>query len=55
VENTLAGTYPIARPLLMYTLGDPSPAARQYLDWALSDAGQKIVQECGYVPLQRKP
>jgi len=55
VENALNQTYPIARPLILYTLGDPSPAARQYLDWALSDAGQKIVGECGYVPLAKKP
>jgi phosphate transport system substrate-binding protein len=54
VEATLDGTYPIARPLIMYTLGDPSPAARQYLDWVHSEAGQKIVRECGYVPMEKR-
>lgn len=51
VENTLNHTYPIARPLFMYTLGEPAGATRKYIDWVLSPAGQKIVVESGYVPL----
>lgn len=51
VANTLAKTYPIARSLLVYTLGEPQGAAKQYLEWILSDAGQKVVEETGYVPL----
>jgi phosphate transport system substrate-binding protein len=51
VENTLNHTYPISRPLFMYTLGEPNPAAAKYLDWLHSAAGQKIVSQCGYVPL----
>jgi phosphate transport system substrate-binding protein len=46
-------SYPISRPMFMYTPGDPSPQVKKYLDWILSDAGQKIVQETGYVPLQK--
>ena len=53
VENTLNHTYPIARPLLMYTLGEPSGPVKKYLDWILSEAGQKIVTESGYVPLPK--
>jgi phosphate transport system substrate-binding protein len=44
-------SYPISRPMFMYTPGDPSPHAKQYIDWIMSEAGQKIVQETGYVPL----
>ncbi len=44
-------SYPISRPLFMYTPGTPSPAAKQYLEWAMSEAGQKIVETTGYVPL----
>ena len=44
-------TYPISRPLFNYTLGEPQGAAKSYLQWVLSDAGQKIVQETGYVPV----
>ncbi|HEX5098026.1 MAG TPA: phosphate ABC transporter substrate-binding protein [Polyangiaceae bacterium] len=46
-------SYPISRPLFMYTPGTPSPQVKKYLDWAMSDAGQKIVQETGYVPLPK--
>jgi phosphate transport system substrate-binding protein len=52
-ENTLNHTYPIARPLLMYTLGEPAGAVRKYLDWVRSDAGQKIVVTSGYVPMPK--
>jgi phosphate transport system substrate-binding protein len=51
VESTLNHTYPIARPLYMYTLGEPAGATKQYIDWVLSPAGQKIVVSSGYVPL----
>ncbi len=53
VENTLNHTYPIARPLFMYTLGGPAGEVRKYLDWVHSDAGQQIVAESGYVPLPK--
>jgi phosphate transport system substrate-binding protein len=53
VENTLNHTYPIARPLFMYTLGEPSGPTKKYLDWILSPAGQKIVIQSGYVPLPK--
>ncbi len=51
VGNTLAKTYPIARSLLVYTLGEPQGAVKKYVDWMMSDAGQKVVEATGYVPL----
>ncbi len=51
VENTLNKNYPIARSLQVYTLGDPQGALKKYIDWTLSDAGQKIVETSGYVPV----
>jgi phosphate transport system substrate-binding protein len=51
VANTLAKTYPIARSLQVYTLGEPQGAVKTYIDWMLSDAGQKVVEVSGYVPL----
>jgi ABC-type phosphate transport system substrate-binding protein len=27
---------------------------KAYIDWILSDAGQKVVQDSGYVPLSPK-
>lgn len=51
VETTLNQSYPIARPLFMYTLGEPGGAVKKYLDWVHSEAGQQIVVKSGYVPL----
>jgi phosphate transport system substrate-binding protein len=53
VETALAHTYPIARPLFMYTLGTPVGAVKAYVDWVHSDAGQRIVADSGYVPLTK--
>ena len=47
-------SYPISRPLFMYTPGDPPQHVKAYIDWVISDAGQKIVEETGYVPLPKK-
>jgi len=57
VESTLNGAYPIARPLLMYTLGEPTGPVRRYLQWIFSDAGQQLLGKCGYVPVppERRP
>jgi phosphate transport system substrate-binding protein len=51
VENTLNQTYPIARPLFMYTLGEPSGEVKKYMEWVHSPTGQAIVSRSGYVPL----
>ena len=53
LDNVIAKTYPIARPLYMYSLGEPTGEAKAYLDWIFSDEGQKIVEELGFVPLTR--
>ena len=52
VESVNAGTYPIARPLFMYTRGEPAGPIREYLDWIAGSAGQAIVAQLGFVPLQ---
>ena len=52
LENVLAKTYPIARPLYMYSLGEPVGEVKAYLDWIMSPEGQKIVEELGFVPLE---
>jgi phosphate transport system substrate-binding protein len=46
-------SYLISRPLFMYTPGAPTAAVKKYLDWIMSDAGQKIVETTGYVPLPK--
>lgn len=52
VESALSGDYPIARPLLMYTIDEPTGAAKDYLDWIMSDAGQCIIKDKGYAPIR---
>lgn len=47
-------SYPIARPMFFYTAGEPAPYVKAYIDWVMSDAGQKIVETTGYVPLPKK-
>lgn len=51
VESALAGTYPLARNLFMYTAGEPTGAIADYLNWILSPAGQEIVTQLGFVPI----
>ena len=56
VDPTVAtasdGSYPIARPLFMYTNGEPEGHIKTYLDWILSDAGQCIILKKGYAPVR---
>ena len=54
VESALDGTYPISRPLYFYSRGTPTPPVKEFIDWTLSDAGQTILQDIGYVPAPKK-
>ena len=47
VDAVKNGDYPLARPLRMYTLGQPTGHVKKYLDWILSPEGQAIVQKKG--------
>ena len=51
IQAALDGSYPIARGLYMYTLGEATGAVKEYLDWVRSDAGQALVEKAGYAPL----
>jgi phosphate transport system substrate-binding protein len=52
VKTASDRSYPIARPLFMYTNGEPKGAIKVYMDWILSDAGQCILLEKGYAPVR---
>jgi phosphate transport system substrate-binding protein len=54
IATVLDKSYPIARPMFMYTPGEPAPHVKKYLDWIHSDAGQAVVEHSGYVPLTKK-
>ena len=51
VDTVNDGTYPVSRPLYMYTAGQPAGTIEVYLDWIL-DEGQVLVLELGFVPLR---
>jgi len=45
-------SYPIARPLFMYTSRTPAKAVADYLDWVESNEGQCIIWHKGYAPVR---
>lgn len=51
MANAISGAYPIARPLFMYTNGEPAGDLKGYLDWIKSDAGQCVIRNVGFAPL----
>ncbi|NTU97049.1 MAG: phosphate ABC transporter substrate-binding protein [Chlorobiaceae bacterium] len=47
--NVKNGSYPIHRPLFMYTNGQASGAVKQFIDLAKTPEGRKMISETGYV------
>ena len=47
--NAKSGVYPVVRPLNMLTNGEPVGIVKEWLDFILSDEGQAIVEEEGYL------
>lgn len=45
------GSYPISRPLYMYTAGRPAGQTREFMEWLLQD-GQVLVAKLGFVPIK---
>lgn len=50
VASALDGSYPIARPLFMYTNGQPTGFVGEYMNWIMSETGQCIILNKGYAP-----
>jgi phosphate transport system substrate-binding protein len=51
VATAKNNSYPITRPLMIYSAGEPKDKIKGFLDWIISAEGQKVVQELGYVPV----
>lgn len=51
-ENIQSGAYPISRPLLLYTRGEPHGLVKNFIDFALSQEGQEIVKKLDFVSIQ---
>ena len=50
-KTTLSGTFPISRPLFMFTTGWPKGETLNFINFVLSPNGQRLVWSSGYVPL----
>src|SRR5438309_1705698 len=52
VRSVQDHSYPYWRPTFYYTNGEPSGLARQFLDYTIGSAGQKVVAQVGFVPIK---
>lgn len=50
-ENIKSGTYKVARPFNIATKGEVSAVAQDFIDYILSEEGQAVVSENGYISL----
>ncbi len=48
------GGYPLSRPLFMFMDHDAKPSAQKFIDFCLSEEGQKLVEKAGYASIDRK-
>ncbi|UCC79472.1 MAG: PstS family phosphate ABC transporter substrate-binding protein [Candidatus Zixiibacteriota bacterium] len=49
METVKSGEYSISRPLYLYTNGNPAGSAKEFIDFCMSDQGQNIVEQTGYI------
>ncbi|RKY33530.1 MAG: hypothetical protein DRP68_01980 [Candidatus Omnitrophota bacterium] len=53
-QNVIEKKYPLSRPLFMYTDGEPTGIVKIFIDFVLSEKGQKQIEEVGFVPLRSR-
>ena len=52
-ESIRTGAYPVTGPFYaVYRAGNPNENIPLLIDWLLSDEGQRLIEESGYVPIQ---
>jgi len=51
-KTVLSGKYPYSRPLFMYTNGEPKGLVKDFIDFILSEEGQKLVEKEGFIGLK---
>ena len=51
-ESVLSKKYPFARPTFYYTNGEATGEAAKFIEFTHSEAGQKIVEKIGFIPVQ---
>jgi phosphate transport system substrate-binding protein len=50
-ESVKAGAYPLTRPLYQYVVGKPEGKILRFIQFVLSDAGQRLVVKTGFYPV----
>jgi len=50
-QNVKNGTYPIQRPFIIATKGDPTGLTKDFIDYILSTEGQAVVESRGYTAI----
>jgi len=53
VATVQDGSYPVSRPLFMYTKQGASQTVQDYLTWIKGPEGQKVVEQLEFVPLTK--
>jgi len=48
-ETVKDGSYPVARPLFMYTDGEPTGNVKKFIDLPKTEDGKRMISELGYV------
>lgn len=51
-ENVNAGKYPLYVVIYLFTKGDPTGLAKEYIDFTLSPEGQKVIRDSGMIPVK---
>ncbi len=51
LENVRNDRYPITRYLYFITVDQPKGDIQKFINWTLSEEGQRIAQEAGFIPL----
>ncbi len=51
-ETTLNKSFPVSRPIYMYTPAKPAGDVKKLMDYMVSEKGQKLVEEEGFIPLK---
>lgn len=52
IENAKNKTYPIVRPLYFYYVSSKEALVKPFVDFVMSDKGQAIIDEIGYISLK---
>jgi phosphate transport system substrate-binding protein len=51
-ENVRTGKYPYSRETYFYTNGAPTGEVKSFVDFVVSEEGQAIARQVGFVPVK---